>query len=126
LNCQGRKVHEVGNKQKGRKFQLLKNKAQCALWFSKSLSLEISRIKLKDLEGCNYSFDYKDHNASSSDLKQNDKESLQQILYLLDKFCVGDAVYHELSILSDGLPKSYLVKQSRGNMNKTYHMQCKT
>lgn len=28
-NCQGRKVHEVGRKQKGRKLKLLKNKAVC-------------------------------------------------------------------------------------------------
>lgn len=31
LNCQGRKMHEVGSKQKGRKLRVLKNKAQCAL-----------------------------------------------------------------------------------------------
>jgi hypothetical protein len=124
LNCQGRKMHEVGSKQKGRKLRVLKNKAQCALWFMKTFGLEISQIKLKDEEGSNYSFDYAADHGASSNLCQNDiKERVEQILFLLDKFCVGDAVYHEFTSLSDDLPKSYLVKQMRGNMNKTYHIE---
>lgn len=39
------------------------------------------------------------------------------------KFCVGDEVHHELSKIIEGLPKSYLVKQSRTNQNKTYHIE---
>ncbi|CAB3977588.1 Hypothetical predicted protein [Paramuricea clavata] len=121
LNCQGRKMHEVGSKQKGRKLRVLKNKAQCALWFMKSFGLEMSQIKLKDEDGSNYSFDYAADHDASSNLCQNDiKERVEQILFLLDKFCVGDAVYHEFTSLSDDLPKSYLVKQMKGNMNKTY------
>ena len=119
LNCQGRKIHEVGSKQKGWKVRVLKNKAQCALWFMKSFGLEISEIKLKDAKGSNYSFDYAADHGASSNLCQNDiKERVEQILFLLDKFCVGDAAYHEFTSLSDDLPKSYLVKQMRGNMNK--------
>lgn len=124
LDCHGKKVHEVGSKQKGRKLRVLKNKAQCALWFMKSFGLEISQIKLKDEEGSNYSFDYAADYGGSPNLCQNDiKERTEQILFLLDKFCVGDAVYHEFTSLSDDLPKSYLVKQMRGNMNKTYHIE---
>ena len=41
----------------------------------------------------------------------------------MDKFCVGDEVYHELSYLSEDLPKSYLVKQLRTDLNKTYHIE---
>ena len=37
---------------------------------------------------------------------------------LLDKFCVGDAFYHELSMTTDGLPRSYLVKQCRDELYK--------
>ena len=110
LNCQGRKIHEVGTKQKGRRLRVLKNKAQCALWFCKSFGLEISQIKLKDEEGCNSTFDY---TADHGDSNMSENERIEQILFLLDKFCVGDALYHEVSILSDDLPKSYLVKQLR-------------
>ena len=38
-------------------------------------------------------------------------------LFLLDKFCVGDSLYHELTMVMDGLPKSYLVKQRRDQLN---------
>ena len=120
LNCQGRKIHEVGTKQKGRRLRVLKNKAQCALWFCKSFGLEISQIKLKDEEGCNSTFDY---TADHGDSNMSENERIEQILILLDKFCVGDALYHEVSILSDDLPKSYLVKQLRVDMNKTYHIE---
>ena len=43
----------------------------------------------------------------------SENERIEQTLFLLDKFCVGDTLYHEVSILSDDLPKSYLVKQLR-------------
>ena len=48
---------------------------------------------------------------------------MEQVLFLLDKFCVGDEVYHELSMITEDLPKSYLVKQSRTAMNKVYHIE---
>jgi len=48
---------------------------------------------------------------------------VEQGLFLLDKFCVGNEVYHELSMITKGLPKSYLVKQSRTAMNKLYHIE---
>ncbi len=53
----------------------------------------------------------------------SENERIEQTLFLLDKFCVGDTLYHEVSILSDDLPKSYLVKQLRMDMNKTYHIE---
>ena len=36
---------------------------------------------------------------------------------------MGDEVYHELTMITEDLPKSYLVKQLRGNLNKTYHIE---
>ncbi|CAB4016317.1 Hypothetical predicted protein [Paramuricea clavata] len=53
----------------------------------------------------------------------SENERIEQNLFILDKFCVGDSLYHEVSILSDDLPKSYLVKQLRADMNKTYHIE---
>ena len=43
-------------------------------------------------------------------------------MFLLDKFCVGDGFYHEITMLVDGLPKSYLVKQRRDQLNKMCHI----
>jgi hypothetical protein len=50
-------------------------------------------------------------------LSNEDKEKIEQVLFLLDKFCVGDSFYHELTRITDGLPKSYLVKQTRSQLN---------
>lgn len=47
-----------------------------------------------------------------STLSEEEKNSL------LDKFCVGDAFNHELSMTTDGLPRSYLVKQCRDELYK--------
>ena len=33
LQCQGKQIQDVGKKQKSRKLRMLKNRAQCALWF---------------------------------------------------------------------------------------------
>ena len=57
-----------------------------------------------------------------NNLDEDTKTKIEQILFLLDKFCVGDAFYHELSMTIDGLPRSYLVKQCRDDLNKMYHI----
>ena len=49
-------------------------------------------------------------------------EKVEQILYLLDKFCVSDEFYHELSMIENGLPRSYLIKQSRSDLDKLCHV----
>jgi hypothetical protein len=50
-------------------------------------------------------------------LSSQDQKTIEQVLFLLDKFCIGDSFYHELTMIIDGLPKSYLVKQRRGQFN---------
>ncbi|CAB3989234.1 Hypothetical predicted protein [Paramuricea clavata] len=52
-------------------------------------------------------------------LSDDDKSKVEKVLFLLDRFCVGDHFYHELSMVINGLPKSYLVKQRRDQLNKT-------
>lgn len=126
LNCQGKKLHKLGPKQQARKLCHLKNKAQCALWFCRSFGLELLEIKLQDEEGVPYNLVYSTPTSSScgySKLTEDEKNKVEQVLFLLDKFCVGDEVYHELSMILEGLPKSYLVKQSRSELNKTYHIE---
>lgn len=122
LQCQGKKFQDVGKKQQSRKLRLLKNKAQCALWFCRSFGLELSHVKLQDDKGSSYSLDY-EVCTGDADISTDDKSNLEKVLFLLDKFCVGDEVYHELSVLSDDLPRSYLIKQLRSDLNKTCHIE---
>lgn len=122
LQCQGKRIPDVGKKQQSRKLRMLKNRAQCALWFCESFGLKLSHINFKDDTGGNYSLDYQTPNGSS-DLSEDDQCNLEKVLFLLDKFCVGDEFYHELSMLSEDLPRSYLIKQQRSNLNKTSHIE---
>ncbi len=48
-----------------------------------------------------------------------DKSTIETVLFLMDKFAVGDAFIHELSMVFDGMPKSYLIKQCRDKLNST-------
>ena len=49
-------------------------------------------------------------------------EKVEQIIYLLDKFCVSDEFYHEFSMIENGLPRSYLTKQCRSDLDKLCHV----
>ena len=53
----------------------------------------------------------------------DNEDMLEKILYLLDKFCISDEAYHELSMITDDLPKSYLIKRSRLDLNNTYSIE---
>ena len=55
VKCQGKPVIILGAKQRGRKLQPLKNRAQCALWFCKSFGFDLTNIKLQDESGCSFS-----------------------------------------------------------------------
>ena len=47
----------------------------------------------------------------------------EEILFLLDKCCVGDIFYNDLSMVCNDLPKSYLIKQCRNNLKNICHIQ---
>ena len=61
-----------------------------------------------------------DRYSSSS---EDEKRKVEQILFLLDMFCVGDSFYHEISMITDNLPRSYLVKQCCEQLNKMCHIE---
>ena len=60
--------------------------------------------------------------SHGSSLSDEDKRKIEQVLFLLDKFCVGDSFYHELTLTVIGLPKLYLVKQRRDQLNEICHI----
>ena len=61
-------------------------------------------------------------NSKYSSLSDGERKQIEEILYLLDKFCVGDSFYHELTMVTGELPKSYLIQQCRGDLNKLCHI----
>ena len=57
-------------------------------------------------------------------LKEEEKVKIKKILFILDKFCVGEAAYHELTMASpdSDLPRSYLIKQCKEDLKDISHI----
>ena len=135
LTCQSKKVGEVGQKQRQRKLKVLKERAECALWFAKSFGLELSSLKFKDVK-CNetYVLDYQTPTksraeeeetpeSSPEELSDHQSSQIEQILFLLDKFYVSDQFYHELTVTYEDMPRSYLIKQLRSDLDRMTHIE---
>ena len=99
-----------------RRLKEVKSRAECALWFLDMYGLKLDSLTLKDDKE-------EQHGINFGSLSDSEKLSLEKVLYLLDRFYVSDACYHELSVVCDGLPKSYLIKQLRSDMNALCHIQ---
>lgn len=119
------KGNPVGSvKNKTRTLNCFLNKAKTALWFANSFGLDIEALLVKEQSSGaiqRLAFDSK-KGRSYKDLTEEEKLKIEQVLFLLDKFCVCDKFYHEFSFLCDRLPKSYLIKQCRSNLNNLCHL----
>jgi len=111
-------------KNKSRSLKTFQSRAQTALWFSKSFGLGIQGIQVKEQKTGNTHYLELEKSAHQEidSLTDEDKTKIEQVLFLLDKFCVGDSFYHELTMTVNGLPKSYLVKQRRDQLNNICHI----
>ena len=112
-----------------RKLKVPKERAACALWFAKSFGLELVSLKLTQ----NYSFNYKPEisnmdaeeqaEGNSTVLSDIDNSEIEQVLFLLDKFYIREELNHEFTIGYDDMPRSYLIKQRRSDLNKLCHVE---
>lgn len=121
----GKNISDVKKKNRGLKCFL--SRAKTALWFAESFGLEICSITVAEKKtGLTHplSVDEKGENTDDEKacgfdgLSSEEKKRVEELLFLLDKFYVGDGFYHELSMVVDSLPKSYLIKQRRDQLNK--------
>ena len=57
---------------------------------------------------------------SYKELPIGEQQDILQVLNIMDKFCIGEAAYHELTCCPGGetLPRSYLVKQCKDDLTK--------
>ena len=134
---QGKLVSEA--KSKTRTLKTFFSRANLALWFASSFGLELETLKVKENEtGQVHTVNLQQENSiwepasiinesdrasTFSTLPEEEKNRIEQMLFLLDKLCVGDNFYHELSIMVDGLPRSYLVKQCHQDLNSMCHLE---
>ena len=119
---QGKTFLEVGKHQQERKLQTLTTRVEQALWFSESFGLHLDSVKLVDDSGKDHCLSIRSEKASKSynELPNEEQQDIRQVLFIMDKFCIGEAAYHEITCCPGGgeLPRSYLVKQCKENLNK--------
>ncbi|CAB4014402.1 Hypothetical predicted protein [Paramuricea clavata] len=124
-NC-GKPFSEVKGRQQRRKIRELKTYVEQALWFAETFGLKLSSVKFNNDEGVSHTIDYtiEDRKKGYKDLSEEEKEKVQQVLYITDSFCIGEAAYHEFTMTEGGekLPRSYLVKQCKNYLNSLCHI----
>ena len=98
-----------------------------ALWFSQTFGFQLRSVTFKDGSGRSHEIDYENQDGRKTpynNLSKEEKEKVQQVLFLMDSFYVSEAAYHELTMVDGGenLPCSYLVKQCKTNLNSVCHI----
>ncbi len=120
LANKGSTYDKVSYTQKQRKLKELKTSAERALWFLESFGLNINSLSLTALDGEKVNLEYNASKKSAYQLlSQKEQDIIKSVVYIMDNFCVSDVAYHELSMFDqEGLPRSYLIKQCRQDLNK--------
>lgn len=119
---------EVGQRQQHRIMTELKTKAERSLWFAKAFGLDVSSIKFEDEAGLHHEVKYSSAREGTSksykELSEDEKDVIKQVTFITDRFCIGEAAYHELTFGESGadLPRSYLIKQCKQDLNKLVHI----
>ena len=123
----GKTVSEVGKRQQDRKLKILATRIEQALWFSESFGLHLESANLISSDsGKPHSISFEEKGLKSyKELPNVDQENIQQVLHIMDRFCIGEAAYHELTCCTGGeaLPRSYLVKVCKDDLNKQFYIE---
>jgi hypothetical protein len=125
----GKPIEEVGQRQARRKILTFTTFTKKALWFAESFGLIPETLHLrKAVSGSPVKVPVNEPLSAASCLsnpasKSADYEKILQVLYIVDRFCVSDEAYHELSSISKDLPPLYRVKRARLSLNSTLELQ---
>ena len=57
-------------------------------------------------------------------MPEEEQRKLRNILFIQDKFCIGEAAYHELTMVSpdNDLPRLYLINQCKEDLKSICHI----
>ena len=123
----GKPIPEVGKWQQRRKIKELKTQVERCLRFAETYGLHVESLKFSDNSGTDYELDFKERPIKKSykDLPEPEQQKIKEVLLIRDMFCVGEAAYHELTMIPAGenLPRSYLVKQCKDSLNQLCHIE---
>ena len=116
------------------------SRARAALWFSRELGFNLDAICVQDVHDNRYTVQLKGNDDASPStgtvdnppnngseskykhferLSESEKEKVECLLFLLDKFGVSDIFVHEMAMTVDEMPRSYLIKECRAKLNST-------
>lgn len=130
----GKDLSTVSPTTRWRYLKDLTTRAQKALWFMKAHSLTINSLEVEE--------NNKKHNLNLSDsstnptlhaqtsnqsdkystLPEEERKKVEEVRFLMDQFGVSDQFYHHLTMVFNELPRSYLVKQCKHNLNEMSHL----
>lgn len=119
----------MGQRQARRKILTFITFTKKALWFAESFGLIPETLQLRiAVSGSPVKIPVNDplppaSYSSNPASKGTDYEKILQVLYIVDRFCVSDEAYHELSSISKDLPPLYRVKRARLSLNSTLELQ---
>ena len=117
----GSTYDKVSYTKKQRKLKELKINTERTLWFLETFGFKLDKLSQIDLSGDQVTLQHNDaKKCAYHSLTEEDKDKVKNVVYIMDKFCVSDVAYHELSMTDQGLPRSYLIKQCRHHLNKVY------
>ena len=98
-----------------------------SLWFAETFGLTLKSATFSDKGGLNHSLFYGSNSEGKryKDLSEEEKQRIQEILFIVDQFCIGEAAYHEITMTPAGenLPRSYLVKECKESLNALTHIE---
>ena len=118
----GKPHHQVGVRQQQRNIKKLKNAAEAALWFVETFGLSLKGLALADGDKKQVNIQFQENTTGKSYDKMTDKEKedVEKTLYILDRFCGSDELYHELVQIDrqNGRPRLVAVKQCREKLNR--------
>ena len=127
LKNTGKYISELGKRQQDRKVKELKSHTERSLWFAQTYGLTLESARFSDDTGTNYNLIFSDtaQRKNYKDLPEAAKQRIKEVLPIQDKFCTGEAAYHELTMVpaGEGLPPSYLVKQCKESLNQICHVE---
>ena len=97
------------------------------LWFAETYGLSLNSASFLDKEETANTISFLDDKGKKgfNDLPDEEKNLIKEIVYIQDRFSIGDATYRELTMTSagGGLPWSYLIRQCKDSLNALCHIE---
>lgn len=119
LENRGKMVDDVSMRHRKRKLEVVRDNAVKALSFVESYGLSLDTLALRQSSRACVQILLSDDTVAQTELKETE---VFKVLYLLDRYGVSDAFYHQLSMQFESLPRSHNVKAARTELNETVEL----